>query len=285
MEHMEGKRFFCLRGFMKSGTNWLGSLLENHPHVSCQGEYHWQEIIGPLHSRNTKSSIRLDDGFRRHAIARFEGAVKRSMLFGVKPGAVVIGDRTPHTLAPLILRHSPHISIIRDGRDIVVSRAFHLFNNPQISRLFQRSQEAAADLAEFQQDPWFFSKHPQRLLRHEEIIRDTARWWREHLEQDRRTVETHRRLSVRFVKYEDLHQRTGELTNQLLQFLEVDPELAPPLSGKLLPGFEQERPNEFYRKGAIGDWQNYFDQQAKQWFKEEARDELKTQGYEESDDW
>ncbi|MFN9877370.1 MAG: hypothetical protein ACK557_02725, partial [Planctomycetota bacterium] len=77
---MDEKRFFCLRGFMKSGTNWLGSLLDNHPAVSCQGEYHWQEFVGPIHSRNTKSSMLMDDGFRRFAIARFEGAIKRSML-------------------------------------------------------------------------------------------------------------------------------------------------------------------------------------------------------------
>ncbi len=282
---MDGKRFFCLRGFMKSGTNWLGSLLDNHPEVSCQGEYHWQEVIGPLHLRNSKSSMLQDEGFRRYAIARFEGAVKRCLLYGVKPGAVVIGDRTPHTLAPVILRNVPHISIIRDGRDIVVSRAFHLFNNPQVSRLFQRNGEAAADLAEFQKDPWFFSKHPFQLLRHEEIVRDTARWWRQHLEQDRRTVETHQRLPVRFVKYEELHERTAELTAELLAFLQVDPLRAPPLSGRLLPGFEQEKPNDFYRKGSVGDWRNYFDDRAKDWFKQEVQDELKTQAYEEDDSW
>jgi hypothetical protein len=57
------------------------------------------------------------------------------------------------------------------------------------------------------------------------------------------------------------------------------------LTGKLLPGFEQERPNEFFRKGAVGDWRNYFDDRARQWFKFEVQDELKIQGYESGDDW
>lgn len=282
---MEDKRFFCLRGFMKSGTNWLGSLLDNHPQVSCQGEYHWQEIVGPLHSRNTKSSMLQEEPFRRFALARFEGAIKRCLLYGVKEGAIVIGDRTPHTLAPVILRNTPHLSIIRDGRDILVSRAFHLFNNPQVSKLFQRNPQAAKELEEFQRDPWFFSKHPHLLLSHEEVVRDTARWWRQHLEMDRRTVENHPKLAVRFVKYEDLHLRTQELTNELLEFLGVDPQLAPPLTGKLLPGFEQERPNDFYRKGAVGDWRNYFDDHSRNWFKQEVLEELKIQGYETDDAW
>ncbi len=33
---------------MKSGTNWLGSLLASHQAISVVGEFHWHELAQPL---------------------------------------------------------------------------------------------------------------------------------------------------------------------------------------------------------------------------------------------
>lgn len=282
MSH-EGIRFLAIRGFMKSGTNWVCNLLGRHPAVLVRGEFHWQELLQPLLDRERSSAFRTAGHFR-HSLAAFRDFVRQSMVFE-RGEAVVLGDRTPHTIAPLILPEAWHVSIIRDGRDVLVSRVFHLFNNPGVTRLFQRHADLQESLEEFRADPWFFHQHPERLLANEELVRVSARWWREHLETDRRTVESEPGLKVLFVRYEDLHADTAGECQRMFRFLDLDPDLAPPLDETVSAGFGEERPSEFYRKGAVGDWQNYFTDSARQWFVEAAGEELVRQGYASGDRW
>ena len=271
---------------MKSGTNWLGSLLSSHRAVSCVGEFHWQQQASvvdrsitemPIYQENEALSVRYRD--------HFESMVKAVLNSAAEPKASLIGDRTPHTIEPIILRGVPHISIIRDGRDMLVSRAFHLYNQPQTHRLFERVPELAKTLEAFQADPWFFKKNPEQLLNCETLVHESARWWKEHLEQDRRTVEENPDLPVQFVRYEDLHADVEGEREKLFRFLKVDPRKAAPIEGVLKPGFEKERPDEFLRKGAVGDWKNYFTEDSKNWFKEMAGEELITQNYCQNDSW
>jgi hypothetical protein len=46
----EGKSYklFFLRGHMRSGTNWVGALLNLHPRVYCKGEYHFERLAEPF---------------------------------------------------------------------------------------------------------------------------------------------------------------------------------------------------------------------------------------------
>ena len=279
-------RYFCLRGFMKSGTNWLGNLLASHPDVGCVGEFHWHNPLLALEQNfhlpvfSDFDSLKLDDTAHVH----FEAMV-RATLDKAQPHKKVIGERTPHTIEPLVLRDAPHISITRDGRDVLVSRAFHLFNYPEVHRLFQRIPAMAEDFEKFKDDPWFFKENPEVLLRHEVMVKESVRWWCEHLEKDRQTLASNPFLNVRFVKYEDLHQDTTGERNKLLQFLNVDPDLAPAVEGELKAGFSDERPDQFFRKGKIGDWKNYFTDETREWFKEVGGEELIRQEYEANSDW
>lgn len=279
---MSEKRFFCIRGFMKSGTNWLGGLLNRHPRISSHGEFHWQEVMDPVLQREKSSLFRQPEVFQT-AIEGLREAWRQTVVAANDPAAEWVGDRTPHRLAPLVDLNASYISIIRDGRDVLVSRVFHLYNNPQVTRIFQRDPGLRKMLQEFRRDPWFFSKSPELLLSHEELVRDSARWWREHLENDRETVAQNPSLKVRFVQYEALHARTHEVCDELFQFLGADPAEAPPIEGEIAPGFERERPDSFFRKGVVGDWKNYFRPDSRTWFMEEAGDELVRQGYVGSD--
>lgn len=281
---MSEKRYFCLRGFMKSGTNWLGALLSSHPEISVIGEFHWEEMANPL-NRLLLQDLYEQEGLKRSTRVEFRAFVKRCLDQAAEPGATVIGDRTPHTLGPVILPDSPHISIVRDGRDVLVSRAFHLYNNTNIHRMLHRVPEMRKDHEQFVKNPWYFKENPQQLLRHEALVRESVRWWRKHLESDRNTVLKHPYLRVRTVRYEDLHQDTEKVRNELFEFLDVAPGLVSKLEGMLKPGFGEERPNEFFRKGSVGDWKNYFTDQTRRWFKQHVGEELVRQGYESGDNW
>lgn len=279
------RRYFCLRGHMKSGTNWLGKILSTHPEIECVGEFHWQNIYAAFRKNlRTLPLFQDDPDYRRSVQHLFEDFV-RNCLDKAAPNAKFVGERTPTTLDPLFLPDAPHISIIRDGRDILVSRAFHLFNYPEVHKLFDRIPEMREDFEKFQANPWFFKEHPEMLLRHETMVKESCRWWCEHFESDRKTLDEQPFLKVHFVRYEQLHEDVERERQSMFEFLGVDPTAAEPVAGEIKPGFTKERPNEFFRKGKTGDWTNYFTDETKAWFKEVAGEELIRQGYAESNDW
>ncbi len=283
---MTEKRFFCIRGFMKSGTNWLGALLNRHPQVSSTGEFHYQELLQLLLNHATTLPLYENRELLDATLAGLRQLFRNGIIAANQADAAVVGDRTPHTICPLTLPEAKYISIIRDGRDVMVSRMFHLFNNPEVASLFQRNVRMRELLEQFRRDPWFFRQNPHLLLSVEEPVRITARWWREHLETDRRFAAENPQVAIRFVRYEGLHLRTSEVCDQLFGFLDVDPAMASPLDETTKPGFGEERPDNFFRKGIVGDWRNYFTETSQVWFEEEAGDELQHQGYLTQDrDW
>lgn len=286
MASIPEKRFFCFRGYMKSGTNWIGNLLNLHPEISCVGELHlhllyqtWQK-----HMR-TVSILQEKMEARRMFRGNFQGMVRHLLADLADPAASVIGERTPHTLSPLAIKDAPHITIIRDGRDVLVSRVFHLYNFPQVSRVFERFPELQETLAAFQNDPWYFRNHPDRLLCNEDVVRETMRWWCEHLESDRQTILRHSHLRVLTLKYEDFHADVESCRRRMYRFLDVDPDQADPIPDRLQPTLDEERPREFNRKGQVGDWNNYVDDRVREWIKAEAGEELVRQGYTDSLNW
>ena len=278
------RRFFCLRGFMKSGTNWLSSLLSSHQDIGCYGEYHWQSMVEELETKFATLPIYQDLNFRKQIRVTFEDMIKQCLILKDSK-STVLGERTPTTLAPFVMSNVPHISIIRDGRDVLVSRAFHLHNEPDVHRLFERIPEMAEQNKHFRKNPWYFRDNPTELLKHEMMVRESVQWWQQHLEQDRNTCKRHPEVPVKFVHYEALHQDTEKYRRELFEFLDVDPKCCAKIKGVLKAGFSKEDPRQFLRKGQVGDWKNYFTEDTKNWFKDVAGDELILQGYEDSMDW
>lgn len=277
-------KFFAIRGFMKSGTNWLGSLLDSHRDISVSGEFHFEHVVSRLNETLKQNSIyNMRPEVATEVRQSFYKAIRESVAAASEGSPIWIGDRTPHSIEPVTLPGSPHFCIVRDGRDVLVSRAFHLYNNPQAHRLFQRIPAMAKTWEHFKKDPWFFKNNPDQLLCHETMVRENGVFWTKQVSSNRTISQRHPKLPVCHVRYEDLHADTEGQRRRLFEFLDLDPNDCAPIEGNIKPGFDKERPDAFLRKGAIGDWKAYFTDESKQWFKETAGQEMELQGY--GGDW
>lgn len=271
---------------MKSGTNWICRLLNLHPDIHSSGEFHWWKYFD-TYRENNRVFQNLANQEKEDAVVRraLEKMTVETLDYLAPAEAKFVGDRTPHTLHPVVIRNAPHVSIIRDCRDIVVSRMFHYFNFPNISNYFKRFPGREEIRRKFVDDPWFFHQSPELLLADEAFVRQTARQWRQYLVADRNTIKCHEKLPVKLVKYEDLHSNLRQEALAIVKFLGADPSMFPEIPKSLMPGHNKERPNSFNRKGAVGDWKNYINSEIAGWIHDEAGDELVRQNYVTSRDW
>src|SRR5215211_2785725 len=121
---MAAAQIFFLRGMQKSGTKWMGNLLNLHPRILCRGEYHFgvlDDAIKRWHQINglTRS---LGEAATQNLTAFIERSVTSNPS---KPDIVWFGDRTPGEIDRGVLPDAPRIFLLRDGRDILVSRTYH----------------------------------------------------------------------------------------------------------------------------------------------------------------
>lgn len=283
---------FFLRGHMRSGTNWCGALLNLHPKIVCEGEFHLEILASAVKRYTTEAwSLGSREPLKSKATAMFEQMVRESLLTLAdrKPGALWLGDRTPAPVDP----HIPgarHIVIIRDGRDVLVSWTFHQLRHGWPHN-FPPKSEMQPLLERFKADPDLFTANPELLLSHEGWVRSQARQWRTYIREHHETIARANRgeISARIlpIRYEDLHADTESGRAEMYRFLDLDPAEAEPLSekSKTVAGFKREDPKSFYRKGAVGDWPPYFTPEASRWFAEEAGEELIEMGYETTTTW
>src|SRR5262252_4755349 len=175
--------FFFVRGHPRSGTNWVGALLNLHPRVNCFGEFHFEDIRNAIDGlQKIPWQITAREPLKSVLDECFEDLVRRSImtLKARKPAAHWIGDRTPRGLR-VFLQHAPYILIIRDGRDILVSWTYHILRQrphaidvlvpADIRPGFQKLYDA------FQADNAHFTKHPELLLSDEGWVRMVTKRW------------------------------------------------------------------------------------------------------------
>lgn len=282
----QDKQIFCIRGHMKSGTNWLCRLLNLHPEIYSSGEYHWESYFRTyLHNR--KVFRNLDEIEKESATIRkaLQQMASSTMFQLSDRQAKFIGERSPTTIHPVVFRDSPYLCMVRDIRDIVVSKVFHFLNSPRVMANFNMATEVAGLKPQFDEDPWFFHKHPEKLLGSERFVRTTCQTWRQSIRSNQNTAQNHKGIRVKFIKYEALHKDLDATLTSAVEFIGADMALLPKVPRYLQPGHRDENPNKFNRKGQVGDWKNYMTATASRWINEECGSLMVELGYVKSLDW
>jgi hypothetical protein len=181
----------------------------------------------------------------------------------------------------------------RDGRDVMVSW-YHqclfpheLHNEHQVGRArrdlsFRDYDDVYQNLPTFIE--WSFTRHRSRRYS----------WSDQHFSWADFVNRWYPRREVTHVRYEDLRRNTaGELQRVVLELsgrrlgseeaISIAEEFSFERQAGRQPGEEDKR--SFLRKGMVGDWRNYFNQEAREIFNRYAGSELILLGYERDSSW
>lgn len=280
-------RFFFVCGFGKSGTNWVNNLLNLHPDVRCDGEY-FLNVFGWALDQFTNAPHQKGHGepYRTIATDAVHDLVRRVLLCNLRenPGATVLGDRSPRGLAE-VLPGAPTMWLVRDGRDVVVSYTYHYLRlKPEFNLRHwgEGIREFFMPYAERYNasPPESCYETARDLLGQKRWVGFVAQQWAKRLEQDLEARESYPAPLLE-LRYEQLHADTAGELKRMLEFLGLDASKAAPIEagGNTKAGFGSERPTEFYRKGAVGDWQNYDTPAFREAFDEYAGEAAARAGY------
>lgn len=255
-------KLFFIRGYMKSGTNWVANLINLHPRARCcASEFHFQHLRTEVDRIADDSHLLEPGGDPAECLVAFERFVSEIMRAMLGDGYQWLGDKTPQPVLPLTCRGAHYMVITRDPRDVLVSRAYHFLNNPDLLPDFARSNAMRGHLAAFERNPMHFHENPHCLLIDERFVRQTFERWlyfkEIELEAGRLIVGGDLDARLLSLRYEDLHADIDAGRAGIYRFLGLDPEEASPLDARTRPGFETEDPRAFYRRGVIGDWRRY----------------------------
>lgn len=260
-------------------------------------------LQGDFVERTLGTDLRPDDlEHLRDLHARMLRGATRELLRD-RPGARVYGTKA-YTDLDLLFRVFPDakvVHILRDGRDVVVSKRFHtlrqkafylgdersaalrLLNrfSPTRKAVFAARRYAGVFGAEW------FEGDPQPLF-NETALRKFTLDWKNTVEYIRQH-ERRRPAQFHSVTYEALRARPEQELAKLFAFLGVDG--APETVARVVEEtrFQAMRKksgqragangNGFFRRGEVGDWRNHFSAADVRLFDELAGDLLKELGY------
>ena len=317
---------FYVVGHPKSGTTWVMRLLDSHPEIVCRGE---GRIFGHAYKRpdvmrmdaptfQPSSLYRaLDDAdylkawIQRSVWTRADDAddhvrgltraAVRYFLGGALTNASqrIVGDKTPlltdETIAEIaaIDPEARVIHVIRDGRDVAVSRMHHLWNRElDLGGGKDLRPEEAEIRDRYRSDPEGWRASGEGLFT-ERRIEEMAEHWSRITSHARQQASA---LGERYleVRYERLIESPESEVRLLLRFLGAPADDAilercvaeasfNRWSGGREPGTEDS--SALPRKGIVGDWRETFTATDRRIFDQHAGDLLVELGYERDHVW
>jgi hypothetical protein len=300
-------KYFFLTGAHKSGTSWLNRMVGEHPAVAIPRSEmlmfgHPRSLVGPKLDKLVSDWLDLPTLrvlFDSDDHAEIKANLRRVMVKSVLDRfagseSEALGDKTPlFTLRglPELKESFPGayvISILRDGRDTVVSHHFH---NLRL-RDFKLYPDRAAGEAAYAYHIAKTSDEWVPLL-NEATMRRVATDWGECIRAESSVKKIFGRKGL-CLRYEQVLSDPRQWLSTVFEHLEL------PFDDKLLdkiigatefetlskgrkPG--ESDPASFVRKGVVGDWKLYFDQDSAAIFNECAGEELIVGGYADSLYW
>lgn len=244
-----GPKIICI-SLPKSGTHLLERALCLHPHL-------YRKPLGTLYEKNVNTLEKLD-----------------GYLSKTKPGEIIVShlDFFPERLKLFEMRDIKSVFVIRDPRDIVVSQAFYVPKNTKhyLHSVFesQTSTKARIQLA--------IEGYPEGgLPSMGQRMQDYLGWLNSC------------NLTVRF---EDLVGEFGggNLNSQRIVLQQIynltQSQISDEWISEVIKNLVSSSSPTF-RKGQIGQWEEYFDEELKALFKFVAGDELIRYGYELDHSW
>jgi hypothetical protein len=313
---------FFIVGQARSGTTWVRSILGAHPEILCRGEGRFFERSFAREDFEGWDLKNIAPVSLYGAIARAEHLrawLERSVwaqgrdvdehldnltrlavdyfladqLAGT--GKRIVGDKTPFTSPEFveeISRIYPEakvIHIIRDGRDMVVSRVHHMWNYAASEGgIYDLSPEELRRRDAFREG----TLGDESLFTPERLARVASEW---SAGVGRVVREGPAMLGDHYieVRYEDLLGEPVEGVRRLLKFLDVRAGEEVARRCVEAASFErgakrkrgQEDSSSRYRKGVSGDWKNVFTVADREIFKRSGGKLLIEFGYEKDNSW
>lgn len=266
---------FYLRGFQRSGTNWVSNILNLHPEIACVGEYHLQSFFSAKNSilQARFNAFQRDKNFEKEFLNFVDGFVIRACK-----NKKLCGERTPNGLIGTYVPGRKNIIITRDGRDCIVSWYYHCLRRSILLNNRMKIKKEKFDL-----NPEYFEEHKNWLLSPLGYLSKLAKQWNDRVCNDiyqlNQADKGNLDMPYFWIKYEDLLADTEGIREEMYHFLGVNPDKAKKLNQNTTPGFSEHDPNSHNRIGIAGRWQEYFTQKQHNTFLEQAKEGLNLLGY------
>lgn len=284
MENVE-KEVVFLRGFPRSGTNWMCNLLNLHPEISCKGEFHLQYFLNVmknyLASPLGQGGCIVQKGKTNIIEQNLQKFIEQCIIDFCEDKSIVV-DRTPIGLTNLLIEDRKYIIISRDGRDAILSW-FYLMLKSKNDVVLKKYPEMRKNAELLESNPLYFEDNPYELLDCEEFFRMRAKAWNQRIMSDKRICKQADKgiinIDYLWLRYEDVHRDTEGQRMILYKFLGLNPDNANELNEITSPGFKKHNPMSHFRKGKIEQWKDYFNDKYDKWFMEEAGQAMRILGY------